>query len=183
MKFFILLFIVIPVVELFILLEVGDLIGSEWTIFMVFFTAFIGYLGVRKQGLKTLFRFNERVSMGEVPAEEAIEGMLLILAGLALMLPGFATDVVGLSFVVPLTRRAWAKLFIGRADKNGGVLKGFSQSGFQSSQQWTGTPFGDDIKGRNKTTFEGSYTVEEANGTDEAQKIERLSTPKADHKL
>ncbi len=99
-----LLFILMPVTELYLLLTLGSWIGAGWTILLILMTALMGMSLLRSQGLATLFRANQRVKQGEIPLQELAEGFLLALAGALLITPGLLTDVIGFSLLVPMIR-------------------------------------------------------------------------------
>jgi UPF0716 protein FxsA len=102
---FLLIFVGAPLVELYLLIEVGSVIGAVPTIALSLFTAALGGLLVRMQGFTVLFRAQSALGKREVPALEMLEGALLLLVGLALLLPGFITDAVGFLLLVPPLRR------------------------------------------------------------------------------
>ncbi len=102
---FLLLFVGIPLTELYFLIKVGSQIGAFPTIFLTVFTALLGGYMVRRQGFSTLMRVRGMVDRGEVPAIEMMEGAVLLVCGLLLLLPGFITDAVGFVFLVPPIRR------------------------------------------------------------------------------
>ncbi|MCU7905889.1 MAG: FxsA family protein [Candidatus Thiodiazotropha sp. (ex Epidulcina cf. delphinae)] len=102
---FLLLFVGVPLIELYFLIKVGSQIGAFSTIFLTIFTALLGGGMVRAQGFATLSRVREAMDHGEVPAFEMMEGAVLLICGLLLLLPGFVTDVVGFIFLVPPVRR------------------------------------------------------------------------------
>lgn len=110
MILFLLLFVGIPLIELYFLIQVGSEIGALPTIGLTILTALIGGFLVRLQGFAVLARVRSATDRGEVPALEMLDGALLLAAGLVLMLPGFFTDVVGFLLLVPPIRR----LLIGR---------------------------------------------------------------------
>jgi len=99
------LFLVIPIIEVYLLIEVGGLIGAGWTILLVVLTAVIGVNLLRQQGLSTLMRANQVMSQGQVPAMEMMEGLFLAVGGALLITPGFFTDVIGFICLLPFTRR------------------------------------------------------------------------------
>jgi UPF0716 protein FxsA len=100
-----LIFVVAPLTELYFLIEVGSHIGGVATIALTVFTAVLGGLLVRLQGLSVLLRVREMTERGEVPAIEMLEGAVLMLAGVLLLLPGFITDAIGfLLLITPLRR-------------------------------------------------------------------------------
>lgn len=100
-----LLFILVPLLEIWLLIKVGGRIGATPTIALVVLTAIVGVTLLRLQGLRTLTRANERLRAGEVPAQEMGEGLILAVAGVLLLTPGFATDAVGFACLVPPIRR------------------------------------------------------------------------------
>ncbi|NCF82513.1 MAG: FxsA family protein, partial [Proteobacteria bacterium] len=90
-----LLFFTVPLVEIYVLLEVGGAIGVLPTIAMVVLTAVIGAGLIRAQGLATLGRVQQQLERGELPAVGIIEAALLLVAGALLLTPGFVTDTIG----------------------------------------------------------------------------------------
>lgn len=109
MRFPLLVFIVIPFIEIVILLKVGQTIGALPTIALVVLTAFVGVNLLKRQGLSTLLRFQDRLRAGQLPALEIVEGMLVAFAGALLLAPGFITDAVGVLLLTPLVRRRIAR--------------------------------------------------------------------------
>lgn len=99
------IFLVVPLVEIWLLIEVGSVIGAIWTVILVVLTALIGAALVRAQGLATLSRAQAQLQAGELPAVEMFEGVALIIAGALLLTPGFFTDTVGFTLLVPPLRR------------------------------------------------------------------------------
>jgi UPF0716 protein FxsA len=106
---FILLFIGIPIFELYLLITIGKLIGVWPTIFVVIFTAIVGVQLLRIQGLATLQRVQNTLAQGQVPAEALIEGLLLLIGGALLLTPGFFTDAIGFMCLLPLPRMYLAR--------------------------------------------------------------------------
>ncbi len=98
-------FILMPLIELYVLIEVGSGIGGLPTILLCLATAAIGGLLIRWQGLRTLIDAQRRLRRGELPADHGLHGLLLALAGLLLFTPGFITDTVGFLLLVPGFRR------------------------------------------------------------------------------
>ncbi|MGV6826062.1 MAG: FxsA family protein [bacterium] len=103
---FLLIFVVAPLTELYVLIEVGSEIGALATILLSIFTAVLGGWLVRLQGFSVLMRVQESMARGEPPALEMMEGAMLMLTGLALLLPGFITDAAGFLLLVPPVRQA-----------------------------------------------------------------------------
>jgi UPF0716 protein FxsA len=115
---FTILFLVIPIAEIYILLEVGGIIGAFPTIILVVLTAVIGAGLLRQQGLSTLARLQQNMGQGKIPAQEMIEGVLLAVGGALLMTPGFVTDTMGFLCLLPFSRTFIAKNIMKRsADK------------------------------------------------------------------
>lgn len=100
-----LIFVGAPLIELYFLIEVGSEIGAIPTIVLSLFTAALGGWLVRVEGFSVLFRAQSQMAANEIPALELLEGALLLLVGLALLLPGFITDVVGFLLLIPPLRR------------------------------------------------------------------------------
>ncbi len=113
-RFLFLLFILVPFVEIYLLIEIGSVIGAPWTIFCVVLTAVIGAWLVRIQGLATLTRLRRNLDEGALPAMELVEGVFLLVAGVLLLTPGFFTDAVGFACLTPPLRRAVARHLIAR---------------------------------------------------------------------
>lgn len=114
MRFIFLLFIIVPIIEITILIQVGQAIGAWYTVGLVLLSAFIGVNMLRQQGLSTLARAQQRMDQGEVPGQEMVEGILLAVGGALLVTPGFVTDVIGFSCLIPGIRRALIKPLISR---------------------------------------------------------------------
>ena len=102
---FLLFFVGAPLVELYLLIEVGSQIGALPTIALSVFTAVLGGMLVRMQGFAVLFRAQSQMANKEIPALELMEGAMLLLVGLALLLPGFITDAIGFLLLIPPLRR------------------------------------------------------------------------------
>ena len=128
MRFLFLFFIAVPLVEMLLLFEVSDQNGGLSTLGLVVATAVIGVQVLKQQGIATLTRANARLSSGELPAQEIIEGMLLAAAGALLLTPGFITDTLGFVFLAgPLRRLIAARLLrSGLVRAGGGLGAGFS---------------------------------------------------------
>lgn len=112
LQFILLILLIIPFVELYLLLEVGSFLGVFPTIFMIIFTGVLGVWMFRQQGFSTLKRFQECVNRGEIPAYEMIEGPILMIGGALLVAPGFFTDILGFACLIPPLRKAIAKYVI-----------------------------------------------------------------------
>ena len=135
MPVFVFLFIVMPIAEMAVLIQVGTMIGVLPTIGLVLLTAVIGAALLKQQGLATLTRANQRLNSGELPAQEVAEGLVLAVGGALLLTPGFITDTFGFLCLIPGTRH-W---FVHQAMKRM-VVRGQSSSFFFTSGG--GDPFG-----------------------------------------
>ncbi len=107
---FLILFIIIPVVEMWVLIQVGSQIGALPTIALVLLTAMVGLALLRQQGLATMIKANQRAAAGQIPLKEMVEGIFLAVGGALLLTPGFITDALGLCCLIPGLRH----LLIGR---------------------------------------------------------------------
>jgi len=109
-----LVFFLTPIIEMYLLIEVGGYIGALPTIALVMITAVIGVTLLRIQGLATLTRGLGRLDRGELPAREMVEGLLLAVAGALLLTPGFVTDLVGFLLLLPAARSLIAERVLAR---------------------------------------------------------------------
>ena len=100
----VLLFIAVPIAELFVIIQVGQAIGVWWTIGILIADSILGSVLMRSQGRTAWRRFNEAIRAGRVPAREVVDGTLVIFGGALLLTPGFLTDVLGLVLLIPPTR-------------------------------------------------------------------------------
>lgn len=107
-----LLFTIVPLVELYLLIKLGTIMGALPTVGVVIATAIVGAYLVRLQGLFVLLRMREQVNQGKFPGEALIDGFLLLVAGALLVTPGLLTDSLGFLILVPATRhhiKTWLK--------------------------------------------------------------------------
>jgi UPF0716 protein FxsA len=100
----VLLFIAVPIAELFVIIQVGQAIGVWWTIGILIADSILGSVLMRSQGRIAWRRFNEAIRAGRVPAREVVDGALIIFGGALLLTPGFLTDILGLLLLLPPTR-------------------------------------------------------------------------------
>ena len=113
MHWFFLLFVLVPVVELTLLIEIGGLIGTLPTLAMIVATGFAGAALARQQGLQTLLRIRAETEAGRLPAGSLVDGVTILVAGAFLLTPGILTDAVGFSLLVP-AMRARVREWLGR---------------------------------------------------------------------
>lgn len=142
MRFALLLFILVPIIEMTVLIQVGSEIGALATVALVFLTAIVGVTLIRKQGLETSLKAQEKMRRGELPASEVAEGIMLMFAGLCLLIPGFVTDAMGALLLVPPLRKLFAA----------GLIVKFISSMMARGSQWRG--------GQNYTSQESGEIIE-----------------------
>ena len=108
-------FTLIPLVEIYLLIKLGQNFGAITSILLVIFTGILGAFLARMEGLRTLFRIQETMGEGRMPGEELLDALLIAIAGLVLITPGFITDVVGFLLLFPFTRmlvKNWLKVWM-----------------------------------------------------------------------
>ena len=105
--------ILIPSVEIYLFIKIGSQIGAFTTIFLVFFTAVVGVYYARYEGINTLRSGMTQIIKNQIPAHELISGAAIAFAAILLIIPGFATDLIGFLLIIPITRR----LILGRLKK------------------------------------------------------------------
>ena len=105
--------ILIPIVEIYLFIKIGSQIGAFNTIFLVFFTAVVGVYYARYEGINTLRSGMTQIIKNQIPAHELISGAAIAFAAVLLIIPGFATDLIGFLLIIPITRR----LILGRLNK------------------------------------------------------------------
>jgi UPF0716 protein FxsA len=139
------LFIALPIIEIMVLLEVGSLLGFWATLALVILTAWAGAKMVREQGISTLNNLQAKMAQGELPSDDIIAGLMILVSGALMLTPGFITDAFGLFLLWPKGRQILAKLvkekvLVSRLQQGGGQFH--FHSGFHSSQQsYTGNVF------------------------------------------
>ena len=97
-------FTLIPFAELYLLIKIGYYLGAFNTILVVIVTGIVGAYLAKLQGIKTMMRVRESLNRGELPAEEMLDALLIFVAGMVLITPGFITDLAGIVILVPKTR-------------------------------------------------------------------------------
>lgn len=142
------LFIAVPVIEIALFIQVGGVLGVWPTIALVLLTAIVGASLVRSQGLQTLLTVQQRLAQGQLPAQQILEGVMLAVAGVLLLTPGFFTDILGMLVLLPAPRAYLAKQLIGRV-----VVGNIHASGAGFEQP---NPFHDRAN-PNGTIYEGEF--------------------------
>lgn len=110
------LFFIVPLVEIYFLVKVGEQVGPLKTILLVILTAVAGVYLLRQQGLSTLGRFQKNMMSGQLPAKEIFEGFFLLIGGALLLTPGFFTDFIGFLCVIPITRQFMANRILANSN-------------------------------------------------------------------
>jgi UPF0716 protein FxsA len=146
------IFIVIPVLELALLIEVGSVIGAWSTILIVLITAVAGSAMLRAQSMSTFRNVQSQMAAGQLPADKMLEGVLLLIGGLLLLTPGFITDAFGFFCLVPLSRTFMVRLVIARINFSG-FIKG--------SEQMNNSSRADTSKPTDRSVIEGECRRED----------------------
>ena len=115
LKILLALLIVIPLIEVYLLMQVGTLIGLFPTILLVIVTALMGASLLKSQGLSTLTEAQSSLAQGEIPATQLMEGAVLLVSGALLLTPGFLTDFIGFLGLAPMTRKGMVRWVASRS--------------------------------------------------------------------
>ncbi|WAG11845.1 FxsA family protein [Aeromonas dhakensis] len=153
-----LLLVGLVVLELTVMIEVGSVIGALPTVGLLILTAVLGSSLVRSEGIKTLFNAQQKMQQGEMPGREVMGGMMLALAGLLLIIPGFVTDFFGILLLQPWLRNKLADKLIGSNQFR------MQMGGFQGRQQPFDEVPSSDQPGQSPragTTIEGEFERKE----------------------
>ncbi|WP_223670213.1 FxsA family protein [Kangiella shandongensis] len=148
---FLIIFILLAIAEVYVLIGVGGVIGVAPTIGLILLTGVIGVSMLKKQGFSVFTRLQEKMQQGQPPAQEMVEGILLIIAGAFLVTPGFVTDTLGFLWLIPQTREYFAKLLI-----NKGMFK-VQAMGSGDFHAGTRDPFGHSQTPQDDNTIDGEY--------------------------
>ena len=122
-----LIFLIVPVIEIYLLIQVGSVIGALPTVGVLVLMSLLGAYLMRSQGGRIIGRIRDELSQGRLPAAQMLDGALVFIGGVLLTTPGFFTDFLGIFFLVPATRRI-IKLWLGlwlqaRLSKGGFVVR------------------------------------------------------------
>ena len=99
-------FTIIPIIEIYLLIEIGSMFGALTAVTLVILTGFLGAFLARMQGIQTLYRIQESLREGRMPSGELLDALLIVIAGLVLLTPGFLTDSAGFLLLIPTTRNS-----------------------------------------------------------------------------
>ncbi len=139
----VLLFVLVPILELFVIIQVGQAIGAWWTIALLVAGSILGSLLMRAQGRAVWRRFNDALRAGRPPATEVADGALVIFGGALLLTPGFVTDILGILLLLPPTRALVRRYLVkGVAVR---MVGGPAAMGFEAARAYRGrtrTPAG-----------------------------------------
>ncbi|WP_434625674.1 membrane protein FxsA [Pseudomonas sp. Z1-29] len=152
MRPFLLLFLLFPVLELFVFVKISGAIGFFPALLLVILGSMLGVFVLRIAGLATALRARESLTRGELPAQTMLEGLMLALGGGLLILPGFISDVLGLVLLLPFTRRLLANKMRQRAEE-----QAMRQRAFADDLQPRGGPTPREPVGREPNVIEGEF--------------------------
>lgn len=110
-------FTLIPVIELYLLINLGSVIGGFNTVLLVILTGFAGAWLARMEGINTMFKVRQNLEQGLMPAEELIDALIILIAGLVLITPGLITDAMGLMLLWPFTRNMFKRFLRKKFDE------------------------------------------------------------------
>jgi len=164
MRYVLLLFIVMPILEIGVLIRVGGWLGLWQTLLIVILTAVLGTWMLRQQSAATMVQAQSRLQAGELPAQQIFEGLLLLVGGILLLTPGFVTDAFGFACLVPWSRR-WLAGRIANKTKNGSIFMSGSTLGgsfstgqaSNSAANRAGSPAQAPRKSSSDDAIEGEY--------------------------
>ncbi|NQZ22057.1 MAG: FxsA family protein [Colwellia sp.] len=168
-RFLFILFIVVPIIEIMVLMNVGAWLGAWPTIAIVIITAWLGAKNVKQQGVATLNSVQAKMAKGEMPSDEIVAGLLLLVAGVLLVTPGFVTDFFGLSLLIPNVRNMLIKYVQTHLVTNRNAAGFTYQSSVHKQQQepFSQSPFQSDslrkkpIEHHRGETLEGEFERKE----------------------
>jgi UPF0716 protein FxsA len=146
MALLIILFIVVPIVELYVIIQIGSLIGVVPTLMLLLADALLGSLLLRHQGRGAWQRFNAALAEHRFPGREVADGLLIAIGGTLLLTPGFVTDIFGLIFLIPPTR-AIARGLLRRIATRRFVVVGMATSAGQRAAGYAGGSAGNGSPG------------------------------------
>lgn len=163
-KILLLFFILIPIAEIALFIQIGDKIGLSATLFVVIITAIVGVNLLKQQGFRAWQNIQNTMAQGQVPAIEMAAGAQLLFAGGLLLTPGFLTDIIGFVLMVPQIRQFLAKKLIGAGLLQTNHQRGFSYSSYSCYNSNSSTQsddhknsFSDHGKNGGNRTIEGEF--------------------------
>ena len=135
MNSILLVIILIPILEIYLLIKIGSQIGAITTIFMIFATAIVGIYYAKYEGLNTLRSGFIQLSKNQAPAYEIISSAAIAFAALLLIIPGFATDVIGFLLIFPISRSFVFNFFFKKFKKNKKEKNNFIEGEFEDIEE------------------------------------------------
>ena len=127
--------ILVPIIEIYLFIKIGTQIGAFNTISLIFITAIIGIIYARYEGLNTLKSGFSQLIKNELPAYEIISGAAITFAALLLIIPGFATDILGFLLIFPLTRKLIFGKFLKKFKKETKIKKPYIEGEFEDLEE------------------------------------------------
>lgn len=122
-------FVVMPILEIFVLIQVGQAIGPWWTILLLVLDSIIGAWLIKREGRRAWQALRERIETGRMPHKELADGVLVVLGGAFMLSPGFVTDALGILLIVPVTRPLFRGLLVSYAGRQVVRRTGFGPGG------------------------------------------------------
>jgi UPF0716 protein FxsA len=123
MALLLLLFIVVPIVEIYVIIQVGQEIGALWTVLLLIADSIIGARLLSWQGRSAWLRFQQALAEGRMPHREILDGVMIVVGGTLLLTPGFITDIFGLLLLVPPTRKVIRGAVVRSIRRRGAVTR------------------------------------------------------------
>jgi len=123
--------ILIPIIEIYLFIKIGSFIGAFNTISLIFITAIVGIYYARYEGLNTLRSGISQLIKNEIPGYEMISGAAIAFGALLLIIPGFATDILGFLLIIPITRKIFFGRFFRKVKKNNNKNKDYIEGQFE----------------------------------------------------
>jgi UPF0716 protein FxsA len=140
MLLLLLLFIVVPIIEIYVIIQVGQAIGALWTIVLLIVDSLIGARLLGWQGRAAWRRLREAIAAGRMPHRELLDGAMIVVGGTLLLTPGFITDAVGLLLLLPPTRAAIRRVAVRSISRRGVVTRVVVSSAFSERPRRAGRP-------------------------------------------
>ena len=157
------LFLIVPIVEISILIQLSEVIGGWTTILVVVLTAYLGAKMVKQQGVATLAQIQQKSAQGQIPGEELFSGVCILISGVLLLTPGILTDVLGFALLTPAIRKLMVTelkkrihLFAANSGNGQGGFS-FSSQDFGRHQFHTHNLDGGNADGANEQSFEQRF--------------------------
>jgi UPF0716 protein FxsA len=110
-------FVLLPLIELGLLIQIGRWIGVGWTLALVLVTGFVGAALARRHGFRAWVAIRDELRAGRVPASKLADGLLILIGGIVLLTPGLLTDIFGFAMLIPVTRNAFKRSLRGRFER------------------------------------------------------------------